>query len=133
MDVLVVGSGPSGVQAALECLQGGASVGLVDIGYTDESDPLPEMPWSELQQLPKQERERIFAAPARQHAQAGVHLTPARIHMLKQNGEHFPLESKTFFALESTAQGGLGVGWGANAFVLNEEELERIGIPPRAI
>lgn len=134
-DVLIVGSGPSGVQAALQCVRAGVKTGLVDIGYIDKNAPIPERPWSELQKLPEEARQKIFSweGANAENLRAGVHLTPARLHMIEKMDEHFPLRAKNFFALQATSRGGLGAGWGANAFVFDDKELSLIGIGARKI
>ena len=52
-DILVVGSGPSGCQAALQAAKRGAKVALVDIGHTDEKvgPSIPDKSFSELRQF----------------------------------------------------------------------------------
>lgn len=49
-DILILGSGPSGVQAAKEAVQHGVRVGLVDVGHEDlrYAAITPDRPFSEL-------------------------------------------------------------------------------------
>ena len=47
--------------------------------------------------------------------------------MIRDMDELFPLKSRTFLPLQSSGLGGLGIGWGANCFALEDFELEQIG------
>lgn len=137
-DVLVVGSGPSGIQAALECTRAQVRTGLIDIGYTGRGQvPIPEKSFTEIRA--SELRQELFflgkdpEAQLKSPKRAGVHLSPGRMHMVEDMEVHFPLRSESFFALQSTGLGGLGIGWGANAFALEDAELKKIGIPPEQI
>lgn len=135
-DILIVGSGPSGVQAASEALKKGLKVGLVEIGYTDDHyhKLIPPKPFSEIRKTDPNQGSYFLGDNPEQafqsQAKAGAHLTPPRSHMIRDMEKLFPTESETFSPLQSTACGGLGVSWGANVFSLEDFELKRIGINP---
>lgn len=135
-DILLVGSGPSGVQAAMEAVLAGRKVALLDVGYTrpEGAQAIPSKSFSEIRCAdPLQEKYFLGDDPEavlRNQDRAGAHLTPARQHMIREMETLFPLESDTFLPLQSTGLGGLGISWGANCFALEDFELNRIGIPP---
>ena len=58
-DILILGSGPSGVQAAKEATRHGVRVGLVDVGHEDHryAAITPDRPFAELRRNdPNQQR-----------------------------------------------------------------------------
>ncbi len=135
-DLLIVGSGPSGAHAAQEAVASGCKVGLLDIGHTEErfDKLIPAKPFSEIRRTDPAQSVYFLGddpeAAFRSQARAGAHLTPARQHMIRDMDELFPLKSRTFLPLQSSGLGGLGIGWGANCFALEDFELEQIGLPP---
>lgn len=138
-DVLIVGSGPSGAHAAAKCVEKGVKTALIDVGFKDDKyrDLVPDEPFSHIRATrPDQHRFFLGDDPLqvlRNQARAGVHLTPARQHMIRQAETLMPLVSDTFLPLQSTGHGGLGISWGANAFSFEEKELRRMGLPGPAI
>jgi hypothetical protein len=137
-DIVIVGSGPSGVQAAVEAVSTGARVALVDIGETDDKykSLIPDIPFSELRQTDQNQHEYLLGdadAALANLSRAGAHLTPPRQYMIRGMDALFGFESESFFPLQSTSAGGLGVSWGANVFGLEDFELDRIGLPSEAL
>ncbi|HXN87247.1 MAG TPA: GMC oxidoreductase, partial [Candidatus Binataceae bacterium] len=132
---LIVGSGPSGVQAASEATSRGLKVGLVDIGYSDDryTNLIPRQPFSSIRLDDPNQREYFVGAAdeaLRNLQRAGAHLTPPRQYMLRNMDDLFPISSDTFLPLQATSAGGLGVSWGANVFTMETDELRKIGLPP---
>ncbi len=133
-DLLIVGSGPSGVQAAVEATAHGAKVGLVDIGGTDDryDSLIPGKSFTDLRQNDPGQQQYLLGDPEAALAnltRAGAHLTPPRQYMVRDMDQLFPLESQSFFPLQSTSAGGLGISWGANVYTLEDFELQRVGLP----
>jgi len=135
-DVLIVGSGPSGSHAAMEAVESGRKVALVEIGYSN-NQPTPfdsSKTFSEIRRSdPNQQAFFLGDNPVnalRNQGRAGPHLTPGRQYMIRNMDQLFPLQSDSFLPLQSSGTGGLGVSWGANCFALENFELERIGIAP---
>jgi choline dehydrogenase-like flavoprotein len=137
-DILIVGSGPSGVQAAVEATRLHAKVALLDIGHTEDrfSELIPPDPFWKLRQSDPKQSEYLLGDPSyflESQSRPGANLTPPRLHMLRGAHELFPVESSNFVPLQSTSAGGMGVSWGANVFTYSATELERIGLPPEAM
>lgn len=140
-DVIVVGSGPAGAQAARKLVDLGLSVWTVDVGELDLSvaDSIPPAPFSELRRTdPAQARyfigrlaETSSSATAEGEAsaiKAGAQLTPPRAYVTNDVDRFAPLESETFRPMLSLAVGGLGSAWGAGAFTFNRSECARAGL-----
>lgn len=133
-DVLVVGSGPGGVNVAARLVEAGLRVTMLDYGNRDEhyADLIPRRPFSELRRDdPAQHRyflgdrfEGIPFGPVR----VGAQLTPPRMHILADAAERQPVDSPDFAASMSLARGGLGAGWSAGVFPFTDEELGDMGL-----
>jgi hypothetical protein len=137
--VIVVGSGPSGAQAAHTAVAHGAKVALVDVGHVDDTyaGTVPDRPFSEVRRYdPAQSRfflgEHLEGALHDTRA-VGAQLTPPRKHIIRDTARLLPVESDTFAPLQSLALGGLGAGWGAGASTYEPAELRRAGLPPEAV
>lgn len=134
-DILIVGSGPSGVHAAAEAVRCGARVGMIDVGHEDEQFEriTPDAPWSRLRET-DEDQHRYFLddnavqADPRQET-AGSHLTPARRFVVRDTERLLPVWSDTFEAFQSLAMGGLAASWGAGCARFTSAELERAGMP----
>jgi choline dehydrogenase-like flavoprotein len=138
-DVLIVGSGASGAMAAQTLGGGGRRVAVLDVGERDTTyAPM----------VPDTDFTTIRTSDSDQHAyflgvdyeglswgdnRVGSQLTPPRGHLVRGVQQSIPLVSETFFPLESLAYGGLGGGWGLGCFVFSPSELERAGLPARAV
>ncbi len=133
-DVLIIGSGPSGVQAATAACDRGANVALLDVGKTD-ARVVPERPFHEHRTAADQHEYLLGDADTAlaDLARAGAHLTPPRRYMVAGMDDAFALASDTFKPLQATSAGGLGVSWGANVYTLEDVELRRIGLDPAAM
>jgi hypothetical protein len=134
VDILIVGSGPSGVQAAVTAVAGGARTAIVDIGHSDDRfhAMIPDQPFEQLRKTDNRQHEYLLGdadTALANLSRAGAHLTPPRQYMVRGMDELFPLQSDTFAPLQATSAGGLGVSWGSNVFSLEDHELERVGLP----
>lgn len=130
-DLLIVGSGPSGAQAAKEAIRLGMSVDLVDVGNDDEAfrKLIPERPFSEIrEQDPQQRRYFLDETLGVGGNRVGAQLTPSRQFLVRDVESALPFESKTFSPLMSLALGGLGAGWGAGAQTFEPAELHEAGL-----
>jgi choline dehydrogenase-like flavoprotein len=133
-DVLVVGSGPGGVNAAARLVEAGRRVTMLDYGNRDDhyAGLIPRRPFSELRREdPEQHRyllgdrfEGIPFGPVR----VGAQLTPPRMHILADAAERQPVDAPGFAASMSLARGGLGAGWSAGVFPFGDDELADMGL-----
>lgn len=137
VDVIVVGSGPSGAQAAQTLVERGCTVAMVDVGFQpSESDTrAPERAFVDLRRTDESQH-RYFLGPKADGVPldplgAAPQVTPPRSHVLRIATDHRPIHSEAFAALESHALGGLGAAWGAVSFPYLDIELERSGLPLR--
>ena len=132
-DVIIVGSGPGGVNAAAPLVEAGRSVLLIDYGNEDRryAPLIPHRPFSELRRADRQQHryflgdefEGIPFGPVR----VGAQLTPPRVHILADTAERTPVDSGDFAASMSLARGGLGAGWSAGVFPFSDDELRDMG------
>jgi choline dehydrogenase-like flavoprotein len=133
-DVLVVGSGPGGVNAAAALVEAGRSVALLDYGNQDRHyEPLiPREPFERLRRRDEQQHryflgdrfEGIPFGPVK----VGAQLTPPRMHILADAPSRIPVDARGFSASLSLARGGLGAGWSAGVFPFTDGELRDMGL-----
>ncbi len=133
-NIIIVGSGPSGAQAAQTFVESGIEVLMLDVGEKDEKYPniVPNVPFAVFRQNDKEQYRYLlgdeFEAVPFDDIKTGSQLTPPRKHIMRNIEKLIPLESDTFFPMESLAYGGLGCGWGGGAFVYSDEELKKAGL-----
>jgi choline dehydrogenase-like flavoprotein len=129
IDVIVVGSGPSGVHAAWPLVMAGLRVVLVDAG-TRDTVYTPAIPPRDFTTIRRGERDQhrwflgddfegIPLGPVR----VGAQLTPPRQHIGRGRPDLLPLHSPDFQAMHSLALGGLGAAWGASAPPWNDDDI----------
>jgi choline dehydrogenase-like flavoprotein len=133
-DVLVVGSGPGGVNASAPLVAAGHRVTMLDFGNQDRhyAPLIPRRPFPEVRRDdPTQHRfflgdrfEGIPFGPVR----VGAQLTPPRMHILRDAIERQPIHADGFSVSMSLARGGLGAGWSAGVFPFTDEELAESGL-----
>ncbi len=129
-DILVIGSGACGVQAAYSATKAGFRVGMIDFGNDEDSSIESFVPgldfWNIRQSDKKQHRYFLgdhFDGIPVGDIPVGAQLTPPRQYITKDSDQLLPTDSESFFPLQSLAVGGLARGWGANAPPLNADDL----------
>ena len=134
VDLIVVGSGPSGAHVAKAAVERGLSVALVDVGHDDEglSRLVPERPFCEIRRSDPEQARYFFGSPriggTAPGQRVGSQLTPTRQFITRDVEQLLPFESSTFFPLQTLALGGLGAGWGAGAQTFEDFELREAGL-----
>ena len=133
-DVVVVGSGPGGVNASAALVAAGRRVLMLDYGNVDPvyAPLIPHRPFSELRRgdtaqhryLLGDHFEGIPFGPVR----VGAQLTPPRMHILRDAPERIPVDADGFQVSMSLARGGLGAGWSAGVFPFTDDELRDTSI-----
>ena len=128
-DVLVVGSGAGGVNAAWPLVAKGLRVTLLDYGNEDRAyAPLiPDKSWLEIRHT-EEEQHRYFLGDRFEgiplgDVRVGAQLTPPRLFIPADAERLMPVDSTTFSATESLAKGGLAAGWGAGVFPFDDDDL----------
>jgi len=133
-DVLVVGSGPGGVNAAAALLAAGRRVTMLDFGNRDAryAPLIPDASFTSTRRGdPGQHRyflgdafEGIPFGPVR----VGAQLTPPRMHITADAADWMPFDAPEFSVSMSLARGGLGAGWSAGVFPFSDGELRDMGV-----
>jgi choline dehydrogenase-like flavoprotein len=133
-DVIVVGSGPGGVNAAAALVGAGRRVLLLDYGNQDShyTPLIPHRSFLELRRSdPDQHRyllgDRFEGIPLGA-VRVGAQLTPPRLHVFADAAERLPIDSPDFAGSASLARGGFGVAWGAGVFPFSDDELREMGL-----
>lgn len=128
-EVIVVGSGPAGANAAAALVQRGRRVLMLDVGDRDERYErlISALPFRRLRQTDAAQH-RYFLGDdlegvPRSGVGTGAQLTPPRMYVTRRAATLTPVESATFAAAESLALGGLGNAWGAGVFAFDDSEL----------
>lgn len=133
-DVLVVGSGASGVNAAVPLTEAGLRVTMVDYGKEDRQygDLVPSAPFSQVRRFDEDQHlyflGREFEGIPLGSTGVGAQLTPTRRFITEDTDRLLPVESDTFFPTLSLALGGLAAGWGAGCFPFREGDLRDLVI-----
>jgi hypothetical protein len=138
-DYIVVGSGPTGAQAAQTLVEGNGKVAMLDVGITDDKykSLVPDADFVSVREGDLCQHSYFlgteFEGIPWGDIKVGAQLTPPRRFMTRDTERLIPLASDSFHPMESLAYGGLGNGWGLGCFVFSGPELERIGLDPSAM
>ncbi len=133
-DVIVVGSGPGGVNAAAALIEAGRTVLMLDYGNEDTHYP-PLIPRDSFTRIRHTDRDqhryflgdRFEGIPLGPVA-VGAQLTPPRLHVFADAAELLPVTPSAFSAPQSLAKGGMGAAWSGGAFPFVGEELREMGL-----
>src|SRR5262245_51771128 len=122
---LVVGSGPSGVAAALALLERGGEVTMLDYGRTIEPEfaALPRaLAGLPFEAWPVPQRERLAALSG--GSEHGFPLkTSFGLDFARRTSELLAIEPRGADTLHSLARGGLSNLWGANLVPFSDADL----------
>lgn len=127
MNYIVVGSGPSGANAALTLLKRGKVVELWDVGREDAVPPHPERNFHELKGSLDDPQAyflgKDFEALVPPGSEELLVYPPVRNYVVREDDSCWPFVGEGFKPVISFNRGGLGVGWGANALCYNDDDL----------
>ncbi len=140
IDCIVVGSGPSGSQAAEALVEKGVRVLMLDGGMTDSrgyAGQVPDRPFLSVRTTDPDQRkyflgldfEGIPDGPIR----SGSTMSAPRQYVTAGVERWSPSTGEGFRQLESLALGGLGAAWGLGCFVMSDAELDAIGLDRSSI
>ncbi|HVW66368.1 MAG TPA: hypothetical protein VHA78_01405, partial [Candidatus Peribacteraceae bacterium] len=136
-DVLIIGSGPAAVMAALPIVESGRTVTMIDGGMTAPAileEPLRDDFIGMRRNREDQWRwflgEDLGGIPVRglEGGLGGGMTSGNRAYVTAGTGQ-LPLESQNAQIIQSLARGGLGAVWGATCAYLESSELETMGMP----
>ena len=133
-EFIVIGSGPSGVHAAQTLVEAGKSVLMLDAGI---DNPYKEkLPAGDFFQIRRSDPEqyRLWLGDKMEGisfdvTRTGSQLTPSKKFTSALVDQLTPINSTSFFPLESLARGGLGNAWGLGCYTFSDEELRQCGLP----
>ena len=133
-DVIVVGSGPGGVNAAAPLVAAGKRVLMLDYGNEDRryATLIPHEPFSTLRRTDGGQHRYLigdeFEGVPFGGVRVGAQLTPPRAHIMRDTPELQPADAEGFAVGMSLARGGLGAGWSAGVFPFTDDELRDMGL-----
>lgn len=133
-DVIVVGSGPGGVNAAAPLVAARKRVLMLDYGNEDRlyAPLIPHEPFSTLRRTDGQQHRYLigdrFEGVPFGGVRVGAQLTPPRAHIMRDTPELQPADAEGFAVGMSLARGGLGAGWSAGVFPFTDDELRDMGL-----
>lgn len=127
VDYIVVGSGCAGAMAAETLVEAGAHVVMLDVGVDTKYAPLiPDKDYLDIRKTEKDQHRYFLGDDSEGLAWGkvgkGEQITPPRKHILHLVEELAPVNSKTFFPVESFGYGGLGIGWGLGCWEFSKTE-----------
>ena len=139
VDVIVVGSGPGGVNASAPLVAAGKRVLMLDYGNEDRryAPMIPHEPFSTVRRTDVTQH-RYFIGDGFEGVpfggvRVGAQLTPPRAHIMRDTPELQPADAVGFAVGMSLARGGLGAGWSAGVFPFTDDELRDMGLSVAAM
>ena len=138
-EYLVVGSGASGSMSAQTLVEAGKDVVMVDVGATnpDYHTLVPKKDYLTIRQTEKDQHKYLIGENAEGLTWGdigkGAQVTPPRKHLTEHVDTYMPLQSDTFFPIESLGYGGLGIGWGLQCWEFSRPDLTAAGMDDQAI
>ncbi len=126
-DYIVVGSGCAGAMAAQTLVETGSQVLMLDVGVDTAYRPLiPDKSYLDIRKTEADQHRYFLGDDAEGLAWGkvgkGEQITPPRKHILQLIDMYAPLDSKSFFPVESLGYGGLGIGWGLGCWQFSATE-----------
>jgi choline dehydrogenase-like flavoprotein len=129
IDVIIVGSGPGGANAAVPLVEKGLKVVLLDVGEEDTryAKLIPPESFRSIRENDTQQHRYLlgdnFEGIPFGKVGLGAQLTPPRQYVMTSAACQMQTELSTFQLSESLALSGLGAAWGAGVFPFSDKEL----------
>lgn len=133
-DYIVVGSGASGSMAAQTLVEAGKQVAILDVGVTNQNyhDQVPKKDYLTIRQTDTEQYKYLIGKNAEGLTWGdigkGAQVTPPRKHLTEKVDTYMPLDSDTFFPIESLGYGGLGIGWGLQCWEFSRPDIASAGM-----
>lgn len=138
-EYIVVGSGASGSMSAQTLVEAGKDVAIVDVGAANDSyhNLVPEKDYLSIRKTEKDQHKYLIGENAEGLTWGdigkGAQVTPPRKHLTEHVDTYMPMQSDTFFPIESLGYGGLGIGWGLQCWEFSRPDLRTAGMDDQAI
>jgi len=127
MKCIVIGSGPSGANTALTLLRRGKAVEIWDAGRQEAAFPYPEASFHSMKDVLPDPQEyflgKRFEALLSPGSGELLRYPPTRSFLAGADDPYWPYTGEDFKPFLSFSQGGMGVGWGANAVSYDDDDL----------
>lgn len=136
LDVVVAGSGFSGVIAAQTLLEKGIKVVMLDSGFRHpgNSNSIPKESFTRIRLEDSVQYKywlgRNFESVTWNKKLTRAQLTPARKYVVENSEKFLPYISNNFNSVESLSMGGLGGVWSLGCFTYSDRELKEAGLSP---
>ncbi len=140
-DVIVIGSGPAGVQASAVLRTAGKSVLMVDGGKRPPI--LPESPDANFEDVRRNNHDQAqwflgkdlsgIPVSGLSGGLGGGQVSGNRAHVTAGVATELPIREENCQIIQSLAEGGLGAAWGGACAIPTEEELTKMGLVPNDI
>ena len=140
-DVVVIGTGPSGINAAQTLVEAGLKVLAIDAGKTSkyEQEVFKDTNFLDFRKNNKEQKKHLlgknFESINLEKTKIGAQLTPQRKHLVEDVDKFFKTNfpdqsssSNAFQNFETLATGGLGVAWGLGCCEFSDQELSACGL-----
>lgn len=134
-DVVIVGSGASGVHAALPLVEAGLKVLMIDGGnepdgtihYDKDFESLRKHDANQNRIFLGRKLQGMFIPGEKTHS--SMMASGSREHVSRHVEKHLPLDAHGLSVVQTLARGGLTESWGGACDFFDAGELEKIGLP----
>lgn len=125
--------------AAQTLVEAGKDVAILDVGVTTENynTLVPKKDYLSIRKTEADQYRYLIGENAEGLTWGdigkGAQVTPPRKHLTKYVDTYMPMQSDTFFPIESLGYGGLGIGWGLQCWAFSRPDLTAAGLDAQDI
>ncbi len=138
-DVIIIGSGPAGVHAALPLVEAGKNVVMIDGGLdAPATTSIEDRNFEDVRRLDSDQSKLFLGEDLSSIPIAGLTgglgggmTSGNRGYVVDKAEALLPLHVKNGYVIQSLAKGGLGAAWGATCAYLDAMSLSAMGLPPK--